>query len=513
MALVTTLGTPDVISIQVAVALADSLSNPTVNLQGACVLCWNGSTWDRVSGDTTGLYVHGPAAENAAVGGNPLLAGGRYDATPRTLDDGDVGAVALDADAAVHVSDGGNSLTVDGTVTANLSATDNAVLDAIQAAVEGTLTVGSHAVQEDGAALTALQLIDDAVYTDGTGTPSKGLAVMGTDGTNPQLVSVTTGGHVHIHDGGNAITVDGTVAVSGTVTVGSHAVTNAGTFAVQEDGAALTALQLIDDAVYTDGTGTPSKGILIMGSDGTNPQSILTNTQGCIRVINASGGALLVGTHTDDTAFSGSTNIVAVGGVYNAILDPVDDGDGGACHITEYRGLHVNLRQADGTEITSGGGVEAEALRVTIASDSTGVLSVDDNGGALTVDGTVNLAPTTSGGLTPFYSVDLDESEEQIKATAGQVYGWQITNVATTPRYVKFYNATAATVVVGTTAPAFTLEIPSQGDANAAGVVMPIAAMGIEFTTAITVAATTGAADNDTGAPGAGEVKIAVFYK
>lgn len=33
-----------------------------------------------------------------------------------------------------------------------------------------------------------------------------------------------------------------------------------------------------------------------------------------------------------------------------------------------------------------GGGVEATALRVTVASDSTGVLSVDDNGGALTVD-------------------------------------------------------------------------------------------------------------------------------
>jgi hypothetical protein len=36
-----------------------------------------------------------------------------------------------------------------------------------------------------------------------------------------------------------------------------------------------------------------------------------------------------------------------------------------------------------------GGGTEAAAVRVTIANDSTGVLSVDDNGGALTVDGTV----------------------------------------------------------------------------------------------------------------------------
>ncbi len=38
-----------------------------------------------------------------------------------------------------------------------------------------------------------------------------------------------------------------------------------------------------------------------------------------------------------------------------------------------------------------GGGVEATALRVTLASDSTGVVSVDDNGGSLTVDGTVTV--------------------------------------------------------------------------------------------------------------------------
>lgn len=35
-----------------------------------------------------------------------------------------------------------------------------------------------------------------------------------------------------------------------------------------------------------------------------------------------------------------------------------------------------------------GGGTEATAQRVTIANDSTGVLSVDDNGGSITVDAT-----------------------------------------------------------------------------------------------------------------------------
>lgn len=40
----------------------------------------------------------------------------------------------------------------------------------------------------------------------------------------------------------------------------------------------------------------------------------------------------------------------------------------------------------------TGGGTEAGALRVTVANNSTGVLSVDDNGGSLTVDGSVSVS-------------------------------------------------------------------------------------------------------------------------
>ena len=56
---------------------------------------------------------------------------------------------------------------------------------------------------------------------------------------------------------------------------------------------------------------------------------------------------------------------------------------------------------ADGTAADApvGGGTEAGVLRVTIASDSTGVLSVDDNGGALTVDGTVAISTNSELGV------------------------------------------------------------------------------------------------------------------
>ena len=44
----------------------------------------------------------------------------------------------------------------------------------------------------------------------------------------------------------------------------------------------------------------------------------------------------------------------------------------------------------------TGGGTQASALRVTIASDSTGVISIDDNGGSITVDGTVSVSGTVT---------------------------------------------------------------------------------------------------------------------
>ena len=48
-----------------------------------------------------GVFVEGPAAENAAAAGNPLLSGGRYDSSARTLGNADAGAIALSASARV----------------------------------------------------------------------------------------------------------------------------------------------------------------------------------------------------------------------------------------------------------------------------------------------------------------------------------------------------------------------------------------------------------------------------
>lgn len=64
-----------------------------------------GSSTEALIGDAGNfLPVAGAAAENAAVAGNPVLSGGRYDVSARTLGDGDVGAVALNVSGHVLVS-------------------------------------------------------------------------------------------------------------------------------------------------------------------------------------------------------------------------------------------------------------------------------------------------------------------------------------------------------------------------------------------------------------------------
>jgi hypothetical protein len=123
----------------------------------------------------------------------------------------------------------------------------------------------------------------------------------------------------------------------------------------------------------------------------------------------------------------------------------------------------------------------------------------------------VAIRPEAADGLTLFRSIDLDETEEEVKATAGQLYGVWFSNLATSTRFLKFYNATAANVTVGTTTPVLTLALPGNSSDDISGVFSTT--HGITFGTAITVAATTGVADNDTGAPGANEVLVNIFYK
>ena len=210
-----------------------------------------------------------------------------------------------------------------------------------------TLTVASHAVtnagtfavQVDGAALTALQLIDDPVFADDAAFTLATSKVMVAGAIRDDALSALTA----IEGDAVPTRVDANgaqwVVVNGTVTVGSHAVTNAGTFAVQVDGAALTALQLIDDPVLVDDAAfTPATSKVMMAgfqADETAPDSVDEGDAGAARMsldrkqyviahdetstIYQNGTARTLVFDFIDDAVSGDNTLVAAAGAGNKI--------------------------------------------------------------------------------------------------------------------------------------------------------------------------------------------------
>ncbi len=208
----------------------------------------------------------------------------------------------------------------------------------------------------------------EKVKTDDDGTAHWQYVKLAFGADNTQtIVTATTGVPVQI--------------LAGTTEIGS--VANAGTFVIQEDGDALTALQVIDnivhidDAAFTLGT---SSGVMMMGFAGT--QSVDANDAGAIAM--ETDGAI----HIHDGG-----NIITVDGTVTANLSAADNA------VLDQ--IEVNTSYGDNT----GGGTEAGALRVTIASNSTGLLSVDDGGGSLTIN---NADITTIAGAVSGSEMQVD---------------------------------------------------------------------------------------------------------
>jgi len=145
---------------------------------------------------------------------------------------------------------------------------------------------------------------------------------------------------VNIQDGGNTITVDGAVTTSGTVTEANSA-------------AILTSSQLLDDTVKT------------LGTDTYTEASTKANVIGAVR-------------RDADTTLVDTTNEIA----------PLQVDANGRLKVEVFSGETLPVSGAVTNTVLSvvGGGSEATAQRVTIANDSTGVLSVDDNGSTISVD-------------------------------------------------------------------------------------------------------------------------------
>lgn len=335
------------------------------------------------------------------------------------------------------------------------------------------------------------------------------------------------GSTLSVDDGGSSLTVDGTVGVSGTVTVDSELTT-----ADLDTGAGTDTRAVVGLVGSKSGGGALIPGDATAGLKvdlGADNDVTVTGTVAVTQSgtwdevgINDSGNSITVdapvGTPVNVRLSDGASNISTLP-VSLASVPSHAVTNAGTFAVQESGSALTSLQKIDDPVLVDDAAFTPATSSVMMAgfeADESSTDSVDEGdagAGRMTLDRKVivNPQPHTAGGLSIFRSLDIDETEEDVKTSAGQVYGWFIANTATSTRFVKFYNATAANVTVGTTTPVMTLPIPGNSSDDVAAHVM--GAHGIAFDTAICVAATTGVADNDTGAPGANDVIINVWYK
>ncbi len=176
----------------------------------------------------------------------------------------------------------------------------------------------------------------------------------------------------------------------------------------------------------------------------------------------------------------------------------------------------VNVKEINGVAPTMGNGVVGTGVqRVTIASDSTGQVvlatgtaeigNVKNSGTFATQSaqsGTWTVQPGNTQNTTPWLTSSsastaavgtlinvqtaFTNTKVQVKATATNLYGYHLYNPNSVAIYIQMFNATSASVTLGTTTPDDVLVVPPAGVLDTPAFVPPHA-----FGTALTVAATT----------------------
>ena len=221
----------------------------------------------------------------------------------------------------------------------------------------------------------------DGKLVSGGGTEAAALRVTLANDSSGVLSVDDNGGSLTVDDGGVPLAItSATLATEATLgSVDGKLVSGGGTEAA--------ALRV---TLANDSSGVLSvddNGGSITVDDGGVPLTI-TNAE-----LTSIDGKLVSGGGTEAAALrvtlaNDSTGVLSVDDNGGSIT--VDDGGVPLAITSATLATEATLASVDG-KLVSGGGTEAAALRVTIANDSTGVVSIDDNGGSVTVDGSVDL--------------------------------------------------------------------------------------------------------------------------
>lgn len=181
-----------------------------------------------------------------------------------------------------------------------------------------------------------------------------------------------------------------------------------------------------------------------------------------------------------------------------------------------------NLNATDDVVTVTGGAGQTADVKVTLDGESvpvtgtfwqatqpvSGTVTANAGSGTMAVSmatQTPTLATRTSGGATTYHLVSAATTNAtNIKASAGQLYGWYIYNSNASARKVAFHN-TSGTPTAGASV-YFSLVIPASSGANV------FSDIGIPFSTGIAITTTTGLADSDSAAVAANDLVINLWY-
>lgn len=432
--------------------------------------------------------------------GTPLMAA-RDDAATSTLAEDKIGIVRATTNRALHVNlrdASGNEVAVGG---------GTQYVEDAAAASDPTGTVPI-LVRKDTPAAT-VTTDGDNIAQRGTNYGAAYVTLLDTSGS---AVSVG-GGTQYAEDaasaGGESMTLAGAVRQD---TLGSNTTTDGDYTYLKTTSAGRLYASATVDAALPAGANAIGK---LAANDGVDIGDVTVNNASGGSAVNIQDGGNSItvdGSVTVTQATATNLKVDASG-----VAVPVTD-NSGSLTVDAPVGTPAFVRLSDGAAaitalpVTDNGG----SLTVDGTVAVSGTVAVTDNSGSLTVDAPVGTpvfvtsTPSTSGGWSVFNatsgdgSTALTSTAQQIKGTAGTLGGWYIYNPNSSAVYVPIYNVVSASVTVGTTNPAMVLAIPATSAANLE------LANGIQFGTAISIAAATTAAGNT--APGTA-LEANFFYK
>lgn len=273
------------------------------------------------------------------------------------------------------------------------------------------------------------------------------------------------------------------------VLIGGYA-SAAAPIAVSLDGDAVRSWYLLNGAQATVVT---AAGALI-GGDAANGLDVdVTRVTGTVTIAgtvtaNAGTGTLAVSLAAAPVLVAGAAVIGKVG------IDQTTPGTTNLVALAANQS--VNAAQINGVTPLMGNGVTGTgSQRVTIASDNSPF--------------SVNATPTpaTSGGASIYHAVAAATTNTaNVKASAGQVYGWSVFNNAAYNIYVKLHN-TAGTPTAGASV-AYTIGVPAGGGSN-----IDLGPGALAFGTGIGISAVKDLADAGTTVLVASDCVINLHYK